>query len=68
LAPVAEFVLGKRRILEIYLNVIEWGHGAMVLSRSVITTMESLPEYRPGTGGTARRDSASSAAATARAH
>jgi monofunctional glycosyltransferase len=25
LAPVAEFVLGKRRILEIYLNVVEWG-------------------------------------------
>ena len=25
LVPVAEFVLGKRRILEIYLNVIEWG-------------------------------------------
>jgi monofunctional glycosyltransferase len=25
--PVAEFVLGKRRILEIYLNVIEWGPG-----------------------------------------
>jgi len=23
--PVAEFVLGKRRILEIYLNVVEWG-------------------------------------------
>jgi len=27
LVPVAEFVLGKRRILEIYLNVIEWGPG-----------------------------------------
>jgi monofunctional biosynthetic peptidoglycan transglycosylase len=25
LVPVAEFVLGKRRILEIYLNVVEWG-------------------------------------------
>ena len=24
---MAEFVLGKRRILEIYLNVIEWGSG-----------------------------------------
>ena len=24
---MAEFVLGKRRILELYLNVIEWGHG-----------------------------------------
>jgi monofunctional biosynthetic peptidoglycan transglycosylase len=25
LVPVAELVLGKRRILEIYLNVVEWG-------------------------------------------
>jgi len=25
LVPVAEFVLGKQRILEIYLNVVEWG-------------------------------------------
>lgn len=27
LVPVAEIVLGKRRILEIYLNVVEWGSG-----------------------------------------
>ena len=27
LVPVAEAVLGKRRILELYLNVIEWGPG-----------------------------------------
>jgi monofunctional biosynthetic peptidoglycan transglycosylase len=27
LVPVAEVVLGKRRILEIYLNVVEWGSG-----------------------------------------
>ena len=27
LTPVAEFTLGKRRILELYLNVIEWGPG-----------------------------------------
>ena len=27
LVPVAEGVLGKRRILEIYLNVVEWGPG-----------------------------------------
>ncbi len=25
--PVAEFVLGKQRILELYLNVVEWGPG-----------------------------------------
>lgn len=27
LAPMAEWILGKRRILELYLNVIEWGPG-----------------------------------------
>ena len=27
LVPVAEIVLGKKRILELYLNVIEWGPG-----------------------------------------
>jgi monofunctional biosynthetic peptidoglycan transglycosylase len=27
LVPVAEVVLGKQRILEIYLNVVEWGPG-----------------------------------------
>ena len=36
LVPVAEFVLGKQRILELYLNVIEWGpaiYGAEPASR-----------------------------------
>jgi monofunctional glycosyltransferase len=27
LVPVAEFVLGKQRILELYLNMVEWGPG-----------------------------------------
>jgi monofunctional biosynthetic peptidoglycan transglycosylase len=27
LVPVAEFVLGKQRILELYLNEVEWGRG-----------------------------------------
>jgi monofunctional biosynthetic peptidoglycan transglycosylase len=27
LVPLAEGILGKRRILEIYLNVVEWGPG-----------------------------------------
>ena len=27
LVPVAEFVLGKQRILELYLNTVEWGPG-----------------------------------------
>ena len=25
--PVAEYILGKQRILEIYLNIVEWGPG-----------------------------------------
>jgi monofunctional glycosyltransferase len=29
LVPVAEFVLGKQRILELYLNVVEWGPGGI---------------------------------------
>jgi monofunctional glycosyltransferase len=27
LAPLADWILGKRRILELYLNIIEWGPG-----------------------------------------
>jgi monofunctional biosynthetic peptidoglycan transglycosylase len=45
LAPVAEFFLGKRRILEIYLNVVEWGPG--------IYGAESASRYY---GGTAARN------------
>ena len=41
LVPVAEFVLGKRRILEIYLNVVEWGPG--------IYGAESASSYYDGT-------------------
>ena len=41
LVPVAEFVLGKRRILEIYLNVVEWGPG--------IYGAESASHYYDGT-------------------
>jgi monofunctional biosynthetic peptidoglycan transglycosylase len=41
LVPVAEFVLGKRRILEIYLNVVEWGPG--------IYGAESACRYHNGT-------------------
>jgi monofunctional biosynthetic peptidoglycan transglycosylase len=41
LVPVAELVLGKRRILELYLNVVEWGpgvYGAEAASRTYYRT------------------------------
>jgi monofunctional glycosyltransferase len=41
LVPVAELLLGKRRILEIYLNVVEWGPG--------IYGAESACRYYDGT-------------------
>jgi len=42
LVPMAELVLGKRRILEIYLNVVEWGPG--------IYGAEAACPYYYGTG------------------
>jgi monofunctional biosynthetic peptidoglycan transglycosylase len=41
LVPVAELVLGKQRILELYLNVVEWGPG--------IYGAESACRYYDGT-------------------
>ncbi len=41
LVPVAEWALGKRRILELYLNVVEWGpgiYGAESASRTYYRT------------------------------
>jgi len=42
LVPVAEVVLGKRRILELYLSLVEWGPG--------IYGAESASRYYYGTG------------------
>ena len=56
LVPVAEFVLGKRRILEIYLNVVEWGPG--------IYGAESACRYHDGTAARSiRREQAARLAA-----
>src|ERR1017187_8902308 len=48
LVPVAELVLGKRRILEIYLNVVEGVLPFTVQSRRVVTTTELSPEMSAG--------------------
>jgi monofunctional biosynthetic peptidoglycan transglycosylase len=56
LVPVAEFVLGKRRILEVYLNVVEWGPG--------IYGAESACRYYDGTAaGNVGREQAARLAA-----
>jgi monofunctional glycosyltransferase len=56
LVPVAEFVLGKRRILEVYLNVVEWGPG--------IYGVESACRYYDGTAaGNVGREQAARLAA-----
>ncbi len=56
LVPVAELVLGKRRILELYLNVVEWGPG--------IYGAEAACRFYYGTGAThiSRQDAARLAA------
>jgi monofunctional biosynthetic peptidoglycan transglycosylase len=50
LVPVAELVLGKQRILEIYLNVVEWGpgvYGAEPASRYYYeTTVRNIDRQR----------------------
>jgi monofunctional biosynthetic peptidoglycan transglycosylase len=53
LVPLAEFTLGKDRILELYLNVIEWGpgiYGAEAASQSYY----KIPAWRVGREQAAR--------------
>ena len=47
LVPVAELVLGKRRILEIYLNVVEWGPGIYGADSACRYTTETCPVISP---------------------
>src|SRR5690348_9394316 len=53
LVPVAEFVLGKRRILEIYLNVVEWGPG-IYGAESACRYYEGIPARNIGRQPAAR--------------
>ena len=68
LVPVAELVLGKKRILEIYLNVVEWGRYLWCRVGVSLLRWYRCSERQSGTGGAARCDSASSPQAPARAH
>jgi monofunctional biosynthetic peptidoglycan transglycosylase len=42
LVPTAELILGKQRILELYLNVVEWGVPFMVRTLPLATTTKPL--------------------------
>ena len=55
LVPVAELVLGKRRILELYLNEVEWGPGIYGAEAASLHLLNLGAEHRPGKGGAARR-------------
>ena len=69
LVPVAELVLGKQRILELYLNVVEWGpgvYGAESACRYYYRI--SARNIDRQQVGPARRNSAVAPEATARSH
>ena len=50
LVPVAEAALGKQRILELYLNVVEWGPGFTAPRRPRSTTSTRMPQRSIGIG------------------
>ena len=56
ITPLAELVLPKRRILELYLNVVEWGHGIYGIEAA------SRHYYRTSASGLGREQAARLAA------
>jgi monofunctional biosynthetic peptidoglycan transglycosylase len=56
LTPLAELILGKRRILELYLNNVEWGHGIFGIEAA------ARHHYRTGARGLTRDQAAGLAA------
>jgi monofunctional biosynthetic peptidoglycan transglycosylase len=48
LVPVAELVLGKRRILELYLNVVEWGPGVYGAESACLYYYRTSPRVSAG--------------------
>ena len=53
LVPVAELVLGKQRILELYLNVVEWGPG-IYGAEAACRTYDRVPARSVGREESAR--------------
>jgi monofunctional biosynthetic peptidoglycan transglycosylase len=47
LAPMADVILGKRRVLELYLNVVEWGDGVFG-AESAARVYYGVPAARVG--------------------
>jgi monofunctional biosynthetic peptidoglycan transglycosylase len=68
LVPVAELVLGKQRILELYLNVVEWGPGVYGAESACRYYYLTSARNIEGTVGPTRRNSAVAPEATARSH
>ena len=66
---MAEFVLGKQHILEIYINVVEWGPWDLWsrIGMSLLRRNRS-PECQPGTGGPTGCNSAGLYEAATRAY
>jgi monofunctional biosynthetic peptidoglycan transglycosylase len=46
LAPMADWILGKRRVLELYLNVVEWGPGGVFGAEEAAKYHFHLPASR----------------------
>ena len=55
LVPVAELVLGKQRILELYLNEVEWGPAVYGAEPPATPTTELGAKRQPRAGGPPRR-------------
>jgi monofunctional biosynthetic peptidoglycan transglycosylase len=53
LAPMADAILGKRRVLELYLNVVEWGDGVFG-AESAARVYYGIPASRVGREQAAR--------------
>jgi monofunctional glycosyltransferase len=54
LVPVAELALGKKRILELYLNVVEWGPGGVYGAEAACRYYYHVPAQKVGREQAAR--------------